>query len=340
MVFGEELRQFAFIAMVAVAIGGIALALLLPFLTSGNAEKRVKSIAEGKRGATAPSPRQSMAAKFLDGQKDSRRKQVQDALKQIEAREKAERRKRMTLRTLITQSGLDIQPRLFWMVSAGIGVFFAVVPLVFRIPWYGAALAGIVGMFGFPRWFLSFLRKRRQTVFLNDFADAIDVMVRGLKAGLPVSDAMKVIAAESGPPVGPEFLEVVEGQRIGISIDQGIERMFERMPLSEVNFLGIVMAIQAKTGGNLSEAINNLSKVLRDRKKMKAKIRAVSQEAKSSAAIIGSLPFIIMGALTVLNPEYLNPLFNTSTGNILLIGCGTWMMIGVLIMRKMINFQI
>ena len=127
--------------------------------------------------------------------------------------------------------------------------------------------------------------------FLNDFADAIDVMVRGLKSGLPVTDAMKVIATETAPPVGPEFIEVVEGQRIGITIDQGIERMFERMPLAEVNFLAIVMAIQSKTGGNLSEALSNLSKVLRDRKKMKAKITAVSQEAKSSAAIIGSLPF-------------------------------------------------
>ena len=136
------------------------------------------------------------------------------------------------------------------------------------------------------------------------------------------------------------MIYVVDGQRIGISIDQGIERMFERMPLSEVNFLGIVMAIQSKTGGNLSEALSNLSKVLRDRKKMKQKIRAVSQEAKSSAAIIGALPFVIMGALTVLNPSYMDPLFNTSTGNVLLVGCGVWMMTGVLVMRKMINFQI
>ena len=128
--------------------------------------------------------------------------------------------------------------------------------------------------------------------------------------------------AESGPPVGPEFNEVVEGQRIGISVDQGIERMVERMPLAEVNFLAIVMAIQTKTGGNLSEALGNLSKVLRDRKKMKAKIRSMSQEAKSSAAIIGSLPFIIMGALTVLNPEYLNPLLYTTIGNIMLGVCG------------------
>jgi tight adherence protein B len=176
--------------------------------------------------------------------------------------------------------------------------------------------------------------------FLNDFADAIDVMVRGLKAGLPVSEAMKIIAAESGPPVGPEFIEVVDGQRIGIPIDQGIERMYDRMPLSEVNFLGIVMTIQSKTGGNLSEALSNLSRVLRERKKMKQKVRAISQEAKSSAAIIGSLPFFIMGALTFLNPEYLSPLFHTSFGNMLIIGSGIWMTIGCLIMRQMINFEI
>jgi len=164
-------------------------------------------------------------------------------------------------------------------------------------------------------------------------------MVRGLKSGLPVTDAMKVIASETPAPVGPEFLEVVEGQRIGISVDQGIERMYERMPLAEVNFLAIVMAIQAKTGGNLSEALSNLSKVLRDRKKMKAKIRSMSQEAKSSAAIIGSLPFLIMGALTVLNPAYLNPLWDTTVGNIMVIGSGIWMCLGILVMRKMINFD-
>ena len=157
---------------------------------------------------------------------------------------------------------------------------------------------------------------------------------------IPVTEAMKIIASESGPPVGPEFAEVVEGQRIGISIEQGIERMVERVPLSEVNFLAIVMTIQSKTGGNLSEALGNLSRVLRDRKKMKQKVVAVSQEAKSSAAIIGSLPFILSGALTMLNPTYLTPMFNTQLGQMLLIGSGVWMSCGVLVMKKMINFQI
>ena len=151
---------------------------------------------------------------------------------------------------------------------------------------------------------------------------------------------MKIISTEQGPPVGPEFLEVVEGQRVGIPIDQGIERMVERVPLPEVNFLAIVMTIQSKTGGNLSEALANLSRVLRDRKKMKQKVAAVSQEAKSSAAIIGSLPFCIMGGVYFLNPLYLSPLIHTQFGHILLTIAGTWMTIGVLVMRKMINFKI
>ncbi len=338
MFFGQDIAQLAFIAMVVVAVGGVVLALLFPMFSGSGSSKRIKAISEGRR--TAGAGAQAAAARRIDGQKDTRRKQIQETLNQIEDRQKTVRKRRMTLRMLIMQSGLDIQTRHFWFMSFGLGLAFALIPLAFGIPWYVSVLASIVGTFGLPRWILGLLRRRRQNVFLNDFADAIDVMVRGLKAGLPVSDAMKVIAAESGPPVGPEFLEVVEGQRVGIAIDQGVERMYERIPLAEVNFLGIVMGIQSKTGGNLSEALNNLSKVLRDRKKMKAKIRAVSQEAKSSAAIIGSLPFIIVGALTVLNPAYLTPLFETSTGNLMLVGCVTWMTIGVLVMRKMINFQI
>jgi tight adherence protein B len=335
MEFGGDVAGIAFMFMVAVAVGGLALAVLYPMLSSNKAGKRFESIADGKKEVKS----NSFRARFAEDQKDSRRRQIQDSLNQIEDEQK-KRKKKVTLRTLIEQAGLDITTKLFWMLSLGCGAAFLVAPMVLGAPWFIFMGTGFVGLLGFPRWLLGYLRKRRQNVFLNDFADAIDVMVRGLKAGLPVSEAMKIIASETRPPVGPEFSEVVEGQRVGITIDQGIMRMVDRMPLSEVNFLAIVMTIQSKTGGNLSEALANLSRVLRDRKKMKQKIRAVSQEAKSSAAIIGSLPFIIMGALTLLNPNYLNPLFDTDMGHILLVGSGTWMMIGVLVMRKMINFEI
>jgi tight adherence protein B len=333
--YGQDLTQIAFVFMVAVAVGGLALAVLFPMFAGAAASKRIQSVTSNVRTPV----RQSLRSRLMEDPKDSRRKQIQESLNQLNEREK-QRKKRINLRTMIAQTGLDLSIKTFWLLSFVLGVILAIVTFVFGSPWYVSVGAGLVGFLGFPRWFIKYLRTRRQNVFLNDFADAIDVMVRGLKSGLPVTDAMRVISTESGPPVGPEFMEIVEGQRVGISIDQGVERMVERMPLPEVNFLAIVMAIQTKTGGNLSEALGNLSKVLRDRKKMKAKIRAMSQEAKSSAAIIGSLPFIIMGALTMLNPNYMNPLFYTSTGNMILIASAVWMTTGVLVMKKMINIDI
>jgi tight adherence protein B len=335
MLFSPEVTQLAFIITVAVAVGGLALGVLLPFLSDSEASKRIENVTTH----TKAQPKQTLRSRLVDDPKDTRRKQIQESLKQVGEREK-QRRKRLTLRTMIQQTGLDISIRAFWMMSLIMGAALAAAAFIFGLPWYLSIGAGFIGFFGLPRWLIKFLRRKRQNVFLNDFADAIDVMVRGLKSGLPVTDAMKVIANESGPPVGPEFSEIVEGQRIGISVDVGVERLVERMPLPEVNFLAIVMSIQAKTGGNLSEALNNLSKVLRDRKKMKAKIRSVSQEAKSSAAIIGALPFLIMGILTVLNPHYMTPLFNTTMGNFFLVGSGVWMGIGVLVMSKMINIDV
>jgi tight adherence protein B len=332
--FGQDLSQIAFVFMVAIAVGGMALAVFFPLFAGAAASKRIQSVTSSVK---APA-RQSFRSRLMEDKKDTRRKQIQDSLNQLNEREK-QRKKKLNLRTLIAQSGIDLSIRMFWLWSLVTGIILAVVPFVFALPWYVCLGCGIVGFLGLPRWFIKFLRTRRQNVFLNDFADAIDVMVRGLKSGLPITDAMKIIANESGPPVGPEFNEVVEGQRIGISVDQGIERMVERMPLPEVNFLAIVMAIQTKTGGNLSEALGNLSKVLRDRKKMKAKIRSVSQEAKSSAAIIGSLPFCIMGLLSVFSPDYLTPLWSTRPGNMILMGSAIWMLLGMLVMRKMINFE-
>ncbi len=327
--------QIVFPLLVAVAAGGLIFAVLAPFFAGDNVDVRVRAISEGGKAGLQ---QRRVFSRPVESAKDNRRKQVQETLKQIEDREK--QRKRMSLRMLIAQSGLDLSIPKFWAISGAAGVLLALGTLSSGVPWFLALLSGFVGFLGLPRWFLGYMRKRRQEAFLSDFADAIDVMVRGLKAGLPVSDAMKVIASESGPPVGPEFQEVVEGQRIGITVDQGLERMFERMPVQEVNFLAIVMSIQSKTGGNLTETLSNLSKVLRERRKMKNKVQAVSQEAKSSAAIIGSLPFAIIGIMTLTNPGYLDPMFVTPLGKTLLVGSGIWMLMGILVMRKMINFEI
>ena len=160
-----------------------------------------------------------------------------------------------------------------------------------------------------------------------------------MKSGLPINDCLRIISNEAAEPVRTEFRDLVEGQKVGVSLEQGLAKIFERMPLAEVNFFQIVLGIQKKSGGNLAEALGNLSKVLRERKNMRAKIQSVSQEAKSSAAIIGALPPGVMGLLYVVSPDYLMPLFTTSTGHMIIVGGLTWMMIGVLIMRKMINFN-
>jgi tight adherence protein B len=335
--FGEDISQLAFMFMVGIAVLGVLLVVIWPYISATRAQERAKAVASG--GRESNSRLSGLRAALSEDSKDGRRRQIQDSLKQLEDKEK-ERKKRLTLRTLISQAGFDFTTRTYWILALVSGLIFAGLPFVFNLPLYLGGGTFLVGFLGFPRWVLGFFRKRRQNKFLNDFADAIDVMVRGLKAGLPVSEAMKIIAAESGEPVGPEFMEVVEGQRVGIAIDQGIERMVERVPLAEVNFLGIVMSIQSKTGGNLSDALTNLSRVLRDRKRMKQKVNAISQEAKASAAIIGSLPFIMLGSVYFLNPEYLDPLFTTRMGNILMFASAGWMSMGVLMMRQMINFEI
>jgi tight adherence protein B len=238
-VFGLELEDIAFLFMVAVAVGAAVIALVFPMFNRSKADDRLEAVAGPKETRL-----NNLRSKLAEDSKEGRRKQIQESLKQVEDREK-ERKKKLTLRSRIQQAGLDITPRTFWVMSVVCGLIFAVTPVALGAPWYAGLIASFVGLLGFPRWLLGYLCRRRQSVFLNDFADAIDVMVRGLKAGLPVSEAMKIISTEQGPPVGPEFLEVVEGQRVGITIDQGIERMVDRMPLPEVNFLGIVMAIQS-----------------------------------------------------------------------------------------------
>ncbi len=335
----HEFIQFATIGVIGIAVGTILIVLLLPYI-NGEAEQKKRVDAVG--GKTS----ESLARKLLGAEagggsdsRDNRRKQVQDTLQQIEKEAKS-KKKRLTIRALLTQAGLPYSPQAFWVFSFVFGIVVALaVMFVAGQPPLLAGLAGFACALGVPRWAVMFIRKRRQEKFLQEFANAIDVMVRGVKAGLPINDTLQIIANEAADPVAPEFAEVVEAQRVGITIDQGIERMYERVPLQEVNFLGIVLAIQAKTGGNLSEALGNLSNVLRDRKKMKGKIRSVSQEAKSSAAIIGALPFLITLALYMLRPEYIGLLFTDELGKMMLTGCAVWMTIGILIMRKMINFD-
>ena len=225
------------------------------------------------------------------------------------------------------------------MISAGIGVAMFTLGLFTGGGLYVALVLGFVGALGLPRWLLSFLKKRRETKFLNAFPDAVDIIVRGVKAGLPLLDCLKMITAESPEPVKSEFRAIVETQAIGMPLGDACNKLYEHMPVPEANFFGIVIAIQQRSGGNLAEALGNLSRVLRDRKKMKGKIRAMSQEAKASAGIIGALPVAVMTLVWLTSPQYISLLWTEPLGRVMLAGSAVWMTMGVLVMKKMINFD-
>jgi tight adherence protein B len=266
-----------------------------------------------------------------------RREQVEESMKELELRQK--KIKNLPLPMRIAQAGLSWTKRQFIIGSVVVGTVLFVGAYVISEQLLVAAALGFAGGFGIPRWLLAFLKKRRESKFLHNFPDAVDVIVRGVKAGLPLGDCLRIIAAEAQEPVRGEFKTIVESQTIGIPIGEACAKLYERMPLPEANFFGIVIGIQQRAGGNLSEALSNLSKVLRDRKKMKAKIQAMSMEAKASAVIIAALPFCVMLLVYITSPQYIELLWTHPTGRFMMACSAVWMSLGVFVMKKMINFD-
>lgn len=268
-----------------------------------------------------------------------KRKNVQQLLKQIESKT-AEQKQKLTTRRRLDQAGLpDVSTNAFWIASGALGATVALVCYFTGQAFLVIGLAAFAAGFGLPRWVLGFMKARREKKFTNEFANAIDVVVRSVRSGLPTNEALKIVAKESPEPVGGEFNRLVEGLKVGVTLEQGCKRMYESMPTAEVSFFGIVMTIQQKSGGNLSEALSNLSGVLRDRKRLQGKIKAMSSEAKASAMIIGSLPPAVMGIVYVTTPAYISLLFTERMGNLILAACAIWMGVGIFVMRKMINFK-
>ncbi|MEO1040182.1 MAG: type II secretion system F family protein [Pseudomonadota bacterium] len=326
---GGELAFILAAAAVFIAVVGGGFA-----LTSGG-DKRVMQRAAVVKGEGA-AVRHGGAKLDQTAQK---KRQIQDSLKEMEERQKQARKKSLTLRARIEQAGLEWSPTQFWIISGVLGFVGALGVLVAGQNILLVLAAGIVLGLGAPRWYLGMRRDARQKKFTEHFADALDIIVRGVKSGLPLSECLKVIARETPEPVGSEFAQLVEGISVGVDLEEGMRRMTTRMPLPELNFFATVLLIQQRTGGNLAEALGNLSGVLRARKMMREKIQALSSEAKASAFIIGSLPPGVLVIISLISPDYMGPMFTSATGQMMLLGGGLWMLMGILMMRGMINFK-
>jgi tight adherence protein B len=335
--FGLDITIVAIFALAALSTAGLAYGVLFSRIeTQKKAESRVRRVRSSET-------EQSKAKASRDRMQElsKRRKSVQDSLKDLEKKQQEQtRRVAATLKAKLGQAGLPISVAKFYIFSAVFGLFTFVLSLLAGIDLLICLGIAFIMAAGLPRWFVSFRIKRRLNKFLEEFPNSLDVMVRSIKSGLPLTDALRLIAAEGQEPVRTEFRRIVESQQVGLSVPEACARMFTSIPLQEVNFFAIVIAIQSQAGGNLSEALGNLSRVLRERRKMRAKVNALSMEAKASAAIIGALPFIVALLVYLTSPGYIMILFTDPRGH-LILGCSAiWMSIGIMVMRNMINFDI
>ncbi len=228
-----------------------------------------------------------------------------------------------------------------YMVGTGVAVLLAWVLLFARgLPIVMTICLGLVIGVGLPHWLIGRIGARRSGKFITKFPDAIELLVRGLRSGLPISETIGVVGREVADPVGTEFRTVADKMKIGRTMDAALQDSADRLQTPEFQFFVISLAIQRETGGNLAETLSNLADVLRKRMQMKLKVKAMSSESKASAYIIGALPFIVFGLIYFINPEYMGGFFADQRLIIAACGAGVWMSIGVFIMAKMINFEI
>ena len=317
--------------LVAVGIGAGAFA-LLPIFAGGRADERIKSLKDTK-GPLRPHER-------ADKQREERRKELMQSVQRAAADQKKKTRAKVPLDLQLYQAGFKIKKSAWVRNVIILGGLIFVVLFVLQVPLFFSAVIAASVAYLAPRWWLNRTRRKFQSKFLDELPNAIEAMVRGVKSGLPLNDSIRVVAKEVKEPVRSEFVRVLDSQALGNSIEDAIKVIYKRVPLPEVNFFVVVITVQAQAGGNLSEALGNLSRVLRDRKKMKAKINALSMEAKASAVIIGALPFIVAFLVYLTSPEYIMILFTDSRGHLILGASAIWMSIGILVMRNMINFDI
>ena len=326
------------VALVVLAVGGLAYAFLFNRIENDKrAGRRLKTVRGAETSGKAKAAGRDRAAEAT-----KRRRTVSESLEKLDKRNEDRSKAILNppLEGRMRQAGMTITMTRFYAVSAVLGLVALAVPTVLGAPiYFGAAGAFVVGL-GLPRLYVSRRRTKRCKKFLQEFPGALDVITRAIKSGLPLNDGIRLIATEAKEPVREEFQRVVENQQMGMSTPEAIARMYERVPLPEANFFGIVIQIQSQAGGNLSEALGNLAGVLRQRKAMRDKVSALSMEAKASGAIIAALPFVVALLVTIASPGFLNPLWEEPMGHKLLMTAGVMMVMGVAIMKKMISFEV
>ena len=308
--------------LLALAAGGVAYAFL-----GGDSEAKKRQLALQKSG---PKVRDNNA------EKNARKKQVADSLKELDRKTF---KKRASLESRIMQTGLSFTKQRYIVFSVLAGFVFGILAFLFTLKIYIAIPVALIAGVGLPNFVLNWLGKRRIAKFVTEFPNAMDIIVRGIKSGLPLGDCLRIIASESPEPVKSEFRYIVETQAMGLSLGEAVQRIAERVPVTETNFFSIVINIQEKAGGNLSEALANLSRVLRERKKMKGKIGAMAMEAKASAYIIGAVPFVVTTLIYLSSPAYISLLWTTQKGMMIAGVALCWMGCGIVMMKKMISFD-
>ncbi|WP_316858833.1 type II secretion system F family protein [uncultured Cohaesibacter sp.] len=322
----------ALFLLVVFAVLGIAWGLFYPKLS--------KNYSRDQRMQAVALSRVQISDKRMRAASADRRKDIEANLKQMENQQKKGKNKKQSLSSRLDQAGLTITTRQFWIYSMISGAVCFLGALLGGLNTIVALGVGIVGLVGLPHFWVARKRKKRLQRFIAEFPNAVDVIVRGIKTGLPLGDCLVIAASETSEPVRSEFRRLVDEQAMGLPLAKVVPRLHQRIPLPETNFFAIVIIIQTQAGGSLSEALGNLSRVLRARAQMKEKVSAMSMEAKASAAIIGAMPFVIAFLIYLTNSSFIMIMFEETMGLMMLGAALAWMLIGVLVMKTMISFDI
>ncbi len=316
--------------LVVVLLAG---ALALSLEVSRRQQRRSRHLSVITRGVHSDDERKKALAK--------QRADIARKLKEASDGNQDKKKDKTTIRELMQQAGIDAPLSRYWI---GSGIFAVIVWVLLTLlthwVWIARAFLFLAALLGVPKLFLKWKRKRRQKKFLKEFSDALDAMARLLQAGMPMSEAIAMASREFEGPLKEEMLRIYENQKIGVPIGEAALMTARRIPLPEVQMFATALQIQSETGSSLSEVLYNLSNVIRARFRLRRKVQALSSEAKSSAAIIGALPVVVILGLYWARPDYIGLLFTNPTGKIMMGGCVFWMSMGVLMMRQMINFKI